>query len=151
MLLFVTDMQYGVAHNVFLRAALAYLYQHPVIVFQYTWENLVDFTIRPAWICRSPEVFPAYRSPRRSRFYPAASDLVVLAPGGMPDKAYRFLTSREVSQSTLMRAADSAWQLIYRDVRGVLLASMLVWLGGILLGDARITTDAQCVFRSLWG
>ena len=125
---YVTDMHDGVADDVFLQASLAYLYQHPLVVVRFMWKNLVDLTIGLPWSCRGQEVFPACRIPQLTPFYPAINQLQ-LAPGRMPDKAYRFLTSRGDSRSLLMRAADSAWQWIYHNFRVILLAAMLFgWL-----------------------
>jgi hypothetical protein len=123
------DMPNGVADDVFLRAALAFIYQHPGVVLAYLWENLVDLTVGLPWTCRGHDVFPTCKQPQGIYYYPTLSHGVVLARGDMPEKAYSFLTSREGSRGLFMRAADAAWQWIYRDLRSILLASMLIgWL-----------------------
>lgn len=115
----------GVLDQVFLRASLDYLYHHPLVVLGYVWRNLVDFAIGPPWACIGPEVFPACRTLQGIHFYPAVSHGVFVTQGSMSDKAYRFLNSREPSQSVLTLAAVRAWSAIYEYGRPILLAAML--------------------------
>jgi hypothetical protein len=52
----------------------------------------------------------------------------------MPDRAYGFLTSRQVSEGILMRAADNTWQWIYYDLRLPMLGAMLLgWVASFWL------------------
>lgn len=122
------DLSNGPPDRLFLHAALAYLYQHPIIVLGFVWRNLVDYAVGPPWQCVGDVVFPACQSPEGTQFYPAIlmSPAVVLAPGRMPDKAYRLLTTRQVSPR--LAVAASIWQWVYNDLRIPLLASMLLGL-----------------------
>jgi hypothetical protein len=121
----IPDLPNGVPDRLFLRAALAYLYQHPIVVAEFVGRNLKDFAGGAPWQCRGHSVFPDCRISEGTQFYPALppSSGVVLSPGSMPDRAYRFLTAREVSRGVAV--AGRIWQWVYDYLRIPLLASML--------------------------
>jgi hypothetical protein len=120
------DFSDDVGDDVFLRASLGYIYEHPKAVVGYVWENFVGFAIGDPWSCRGHEVFPACKQFQGISFYPAMANEVILVPGQLPDRAYRFLMSRDVSRSVPMPVADGVWQWMYRHLRSVLLASMMI-------------------------
>lgn len=128
----IPDLSRKVTDRVFLSASLAFLYYHPLAVARYTGENLLDFAVGKPWHCSAGQTFPACRSAEAVLFYPALSHAVTLAPGRMPDDAYRFLTTRHSSQSVLMSAAADAWQWIYGHFRlALLLAMLLGWIAAL--------------------
>ena len=130
------DLPDKLPDSMFLHASLAYLYFHPGVVAGYVSRNLIDFMAGSPWRCTGDQVFPACRIDERVTFYPAL-DSVTLAPGRMPDNAYRFLIARRVSQGFPMLAAASMWQWIYYHFRLPLLGAMLLgWVASFWVSSA---------------
>ena len=122
------DLSGQITDRMFLAASLAFIYNHPLAVAGYVWDNLVDFTVGPPWECRGDAVYPACRAEVGAIFYPALSDAVTLGRGQMPDNTFSFLTARRASNGWLMRSAVGLWQWVYYDFRLVLLGAMVLGL-----------------------
>jgi hypothetical protein len=124
-LLILTDEPNGVGDEFYLDASLEYIFDHPLIVLGYFWDDFVSLVSGPAWACRGRQVFPACRIFEPVVFFPAVSN-IVLASNELPDRAYQFLISRAVSDHALVRSADFVWRQVYYTLRLPLLIFMLI-------------------------
>jgi hypothetical protein len=132
------DMHHSeITDSLFLRASLAYIAQHPLVVSGYIWDHFVGLTIGQPWRCLGDSSFPNCMAFQTVTFYPAYSS-VTLAPGRMPDRAVQFLDSRQVTDQPLMTAAEHAWQWVYFNLRIVLLTAMSLGLIGSFLHKSRL-------------
>jgi hypothetical protein len=124
-LFILADEPNGVGDELYLDASLEYLFEHPVIVLGYFWDDFVSLVSGLPWTCRGQQVFPACRIFEPIIFYPAMSSVVV-GPDEMPDKAYQFLISRAVPDGALIRSASFLWREVYYTLRLPLLIFMLI-------------------------
>jgi hypothetical protein len=142
----IPDEPGGIADRIFLKAALEFIFRHPVIVVRFVWSNFEDFTVGQAWACQGSKAYPACKFQQADPFFPSLANEVVPSRGNMPERAYSFLTSRAPPHGILMHMAEIIWKWEYYNLRPALLALVLVgWLHSFWCSRAEWWTTSTIV------